>query len=124
VDTTAIEHIVHLSISKGIALQGEMTVEDVVDLLSPLDISWKELMGEYRLYLDGAQFGLLSEGRLLLTITSAAESALPDAERVNVYGSPQMISAEGLSSDVLVELIPRMCEELPKRKACRLYRDR
>jgi hypothetical protein len=45
VDTTAIEHIVHLSISKGIALQGEMTVEDVVDLLSPLDISWKELMG-------------------------------------------------------------------------------
>ena len=99
----------------------ELTVEQVADMLSPLDISWKELMGEYRLYLDGAQFGLLSEGRLLLTVTNASESALPDAERVAVYGSPEMISADGLEPAFLSDLIRRMCEELPKRKACRFY---
>ena len=99
----------------------ELTVEQVADMLSPLDISWKELMGEYRLYLDGAQFGLLSEGRLLLTVTKASDIALPDAERVDVYGSPQMISADGLEPSFLVGLVQKMCEELPKRKACRLY---
>jgi hypothetical protein len=103
------------------ASMSELTVEQVADTLSPLDISWKELMGEYRLYLDGAQFGLLSEGRLLLTVTKASEEALPDAERVTVYGSPQMISADGLDPAFLVDLVQRMCGELPKRKACRLY---
>jgi len=98
-----------------------MTIEDVAELFSSLDISWKELMGEFRLYLDGAQFGLLSEGRLLLTSTKASNEALPDAERITPYGSPEMISAEGLDPAFLNELVVRMCEELPKRKACRLY---
>ena len=103
-------------------MEGELTIDGVAGMLSPLDISWKELMGEYRLYLNGAQFGLLSEGRLLLAVTSASKDALGGAEVVSSYGSPDMISAEGVDPATLVELIPRMCEELPKRKACRLYR--
>ncbi len=97
------------------------SIEELADYLSPLDLSWKEMMGEYRLYVDGAQIGLLSEGRLLLTVTDASESAFPTAERISPYGSPEMISAEHITRDDIVDVIPRMCSELPKRKACRLY---
>ena len=99
----------------------EIKIEDLVEMFPELDISWKEIMGEYRLYLDGAQFGLLSEGRLLLMITKESEAILQDMPHAKPYGQQEMIDATNADKELLNDLIPKMCQNLPKLKACRLF---
>lgn len=98
-------------------------LDQVVSMLSPLGgITWKQMMGEYLLYLDGFGFGGIYDDRLMLKITSSVDELLPNAPREAPYpGAREMAVVDGVDSDVLFDLIPRMCSELPKKKACRLF---
>lgn len=101
----------------------EEKLEAVVRMLCPLEVTSRGMMGEYLLYLDGTHFGDICDDRLMLKITPAVDRMLPDCPREPPYpGASPMANAEGVGSDVLTETIRAMIPELPKKKACRLFR--
>ena len=101
----------------------EERLEQVVEMLSPLgEITWKELMGEYLLYLDGFGFGGIYDDRLMLKPTPSVDRMIPDAPREAPYpGAGAMVVADSVPLEILMELLPQMCFELPKKKACRPF---
>lgn len=98
-------------------------LEQVVDMLSPIgEITWKEMMGEYLLYLDGFGFGGIYDDRLMLKVTPSVDRMLPDAPREPPYpGVMEMAVVDDVPVEVLTEVLPQMCFELPRKKACRPF---
>ena len=98
-------------------------LEQIVEMLSPLgEITWKMMMGEYLLYLDGFGFGGIYDDRLMLKPTPSVDRMIPDAPREAPYpGAGEMVVADDVPLDTLMELLPQMCFELPKKKACRPF---
>ena len=98
-------------------------LDKVLKMLEPLgDISYKQMMGEYILYLDGTQFGGINDDRFMLKVTPSVDGSLPDAPREPPYpGAKDMVVVDDVDAGLLLDLIPRMCSELPRKKACRLY---
>lgn len=61
-------------------MTSESFKEFVLDSLSPLPVSFKKMMGEYLLYVDGLLIGGLYDDRLLLKKSKALEIlSLPSA---------------------------------------------
>lgn len=101
----------------------EERLEGILAMLSPLEITSRMMMGEYLLYVDGTHFGDVCDDRLMLKITPASESGLPDSPREPPYpGASPMIVADGVPTDVLIDTIRAMIPELPRKKACRPFR--
>lgn len=98
-------------------------LDKVLKMLEPLgDISYRQMMGKYILYLDGTQFGGINDDRFMLKITPSVDGSLPDAPREPPYpGAKDMVVVDDVDAGLLLDLIPRMCTELPRKKACRLY---
>ena len=98
-------------------------LEMILDRMSSLgDITYRSMMGEYLLYLNGVQFGGIYDDRFMLKITPSVESILPDYPREPPYpGAGYMVVVDDVDIEIVLDLIPRMCSELPKKKACRLF---
>ena len=57
----------------------------VTEQLTGLNVSYKKMMGEYLLYLDGVLFGGIYDDRLLIKPTEKAKALLPTAEYAFPY---------------------------------------
>ncbi len=90
-------------------------LEYVLEQLSGLpEISHRAMMGEYVLYYRGRVIGGIYDDRLLLKLTKAAETMLPDAERDIPYdGAKEMLLVDVDDRELLTELIEAMYTELP-----------
>ena len=91
----------------------------VLDQLSPLDgISYKAMMGEYILYLEGKIVGGIYDDRLLVKATDAAKALMPDAPLETPYeGAKPMLLVEEIDDrEFLKELFDAMASELPSPK--------
>ena len=98
-------------------------LEYILEQLSGLEeITCRQMMGEYILYLDGTQFGGINDDKFMLKVTPSVDGSLPDAPREPPYpGAKDMVVVDDVDAGLLLDLIPRMCSELPRKKACRLY---
>lgn len=90
----------------------------ILGQLSPLPgITYRAMMGEYILYLNGRIFGGIYDDRLLIKPVPAALRMMPGAPLVSPYeGAKEMLLAENTDSDFLCGLVTAMYEELPKPK--------
>ena len=80
-------------------------------------ISYRAMMGEYVLYVDGRVFGGIYDDRLLLKPTPAACALLPDAPREIPYeGAKEMLLADPDERDKLALVVTAMFPELPEPK--------
>ncbi|MBQ6655612.1 MAG: TfoX/Sxy family protein [Erysipelotrichaceae bacterium] len=91
----------------------------VLDRLEQLDdISWRTMMGEFIIYYRGKIIGGVYDDRFLIKPTASAQEMLPEAEMVQPYeGAKEMLLVEeGVSGELLSELVEKMYEELPQPK--------
>ena len=91
----------------------------VLDQLSLLGgISYRAMMGEYILYVQGRIFGGIYDDRLLVKPTAAACALMPDAPHEIPYpGGKAMLLVERIDEkEFLRELIGAMLPELPASK--------
>ena len=95
-------------------------LEFVIEQLSELDeVSHRPMMGEYLVYYRGKLIGDICDDRLLVTITKASDSLLPDAPRELPYDGAKtpMILIENLDDrEFLKRLLEAMYDELPAPK--------
>lgn len=95
-------------------------LEFVMEQLSDLDeITLRPMMGEYLVYYRGKLIGDICNDRLLVKITKASDSMLPDAPRELPYDGAKtpMILVEDLDDrDFLKRLLETMYDELPAPK--------
>ena len=91
----------------------------VLDQLSDAgEISHRAMMGEYILYIEGRIFGGVYDDRLLVKITPASRSMMPDAPRELPYeGGSEMLLVEDIDDRAfLCALLRAMLPELPTPK--------
>ena len=91
----------------------------IADQLSGLDgLSWRAMMGEYILYLDGVIVGGLYDDRLLVKPTASALAMMPGARREKPYeGAKDMLLAEETDDRAFLETLLRaITDELPAPK--------
>lgn len=93
-------------------------LEYVMEQLSGVPrISYRAMMGEYILYLDGRVFGGVYDDRLLLKPTPTACAMLSDAPREVPYdGAKEMLLADPDERDKLALVVTAMFSELPEPK--------
>lgn len=79
-------------------------------------ISSRKMMGEYLLYKDGTLFGGIYDDRLLLKITKASASMLPDCLSAFPYegGGEMVLVPEPYDADLLGRVVDAMCEEISR----------
>ena len=91
----------------------------ILDQLSGLEgLSFRPMMGEHLLYLDGRLFGGIYDDRLLVKPVPAALALLPDAPRELPYeDAREMLLVESVDDAAfLKELVGAMWAELPAPK--------
>ena len=93
----------------------------ILEQLSDLDgITFRQMMGEYILYINGRIFGGIYDNRFLVRPTKSAAAMMPDADRELPYeGAKEMLLVDNVDSRTfLKELVTSMYDELPvpKRK--------
>ena len=91
----------------------------VLDQLSGLDgVSYREMMGEYILYLRERIVGGIYDDRLLVKPVRAALERMPDAVREQPYpGAKEMLLVDSVDDrDALCALFEAMFDELPAPK--------
>ena len=92
----------------------------ILEQLSGVDgITYKQMMGEYILYMSGRIIGGIYDDRFLVKPTKAAIARMPDADREIPYeGAKEMLLVDNVDSrEFLTELLEAMVEELPAPKA-------
>ena len=90
----------------------------VLEQLSSLEgISYRAMMGEYILYIDGKVFGGVYDDRLLIkpTKTAVAMTREPVFE-LPYEGAKEMLLADVDDRELLCRIIPAMADELPAPK--------
>lgn len=82
------------------------------------DISYRAMMGEYILYVQGKVFGGVYDNRFLVKPTASAQKMMPNARRELPYeGAKEMLLVDNIDDRAfLEELIRAMADELPAPK--------
>ena len=88
-------------------------------LAAPEEISWREMMGEYILYLKGRIIGGIYDDRFLVKPTRSAKALMPEAVMERPYeGAKEMLLVDNVDNrDFLAQLLTTMYEELPVPKS-------
>ncbi len=98
---------------------GKEYLDFILDQLSEAEgISWRAMMGEYIIYLNGKVVGGIYDDRFLVKPTKSAMEMMPDAERELPYeGAKEMLLVDNVEDRAFLrELIEAMYEELPTLK--------
>lgn len=95
----------------------------VLDQLSDVDgISYRQMMGEYILYLRGRIAAYICDNRLLVKPVNVAKEMLPDAPTEPPYeGAKDMLLVEDMDNRELLQALfeaiyPELPEPKPKKK--------
>ena len=91
----------------------------ILEQLSGLEgITFKQMMGEYILYINGRIFGGIYDDRFLVRPTKSAAAMMPDADRELPYeGAKEMLLVDNVDNrEFLRELVTAMYDELPAPK--------
>ena len=91
----------------------------ILEQLSGVDgITWKPMMGEYILYMNGRIIGGIYDDRFLVKPTQSARAMMPDADREIPYEvAKEMLLVDNADSrEFLTELLTAMYDELPAPK--------
>ncbi len=91
----------------------------ILDQLSGVDgITFRQMMGEYILYVNGRIFGGIYDDRFLVRPTGSARAMMPDAEMELPYeGAKEMLMVDNVDSrEFLTQLLYAMYDELPAPK--------
>ena len=91
----------------------------ILEQLSGLDgITFKPMMGEYILYMQGQIIGGIYDDRFLVKPTKSAMAMMPDADRELPYeGAKEMLLVDNVDNRAfLEELLTAMFDELPAPK--------
>ena len=91
----------------------------ILEQLSGLSgITFKPMMGEYILYMNGRIFGGIYDERFLVKPTKSAMAMMPEADRELPYeGAKEMLLVDNVDSrDFLTDLVTTMYDELPAPK--------
>ena len=91
----------------------------ILEQLSELDgITYKQMMGEYILYLRGKIVGGIYDDRFLVKPTKSAAAMMPDADRELPYeGAKEMLLVDNVDNrEFLRDLLTVMYDELPAPK--------
>ena len=91
----------------------------ILEQLSGVDgITYKQMMGEYILYMSGRIIGGIYDDRFLVKPTKSAMKMMPDADREIPYeGAKEMLLVDNVDNrEFLQELVTAMYEELPAPK--------
>ena len=98
---------------------GKEYLDFILEQLSGLEkITFKPMMGEYILYMNGKIFGGIYDDRFLVKPTKSAMDMMPEADRELPYeGGKEMLLVENVDNrEFLQELLTAMYEELPAPK--------
>ena len=90
----------------------------ILECLADIDgISFRAMMGEYIIYLDGKVIGGIYDDRFLLKPTKSALAMMPDAKRELPYdGAGEMLLADVEDRTLMRELLPKMYGEVQGKK--------
>ena len=91
----------------------------ILDQLSGVDgITFRQMMGEYILYVNGRIFGGIYDDRFLVRPTGSVRAMMPDAELEIPYeGAKEMLMVDNVDSrEFLTQLLYAMYDELPALK--------
>ena len=91
----------------------------ILEQLSEIDgITWKQMMGEYILYMNGRTFGGIYDDRFLVKPTRSARAMMLDVEMELPYeGAKEMLMVDHVdSTDFLKQMLTAMYDELPAPK--------
>ena len=91
----------------------------ILEQLSGLDgITFRQMMGEYILYMNGRIFGGIYDDRFLVRPTKSAMAMMPEADRELPYeGAKEMLLVDNVDNrEFLTELLTAMYDELPAPK--------
>lgn len=91
----------------------------ILEQLSGLDgITYKQMMGEYILYMYGKNIGGIYDDRFLVKPTKSAAAMMPDADRELPYeGAKEMLLVDNVDNREFLEaLITALYDELPAPK--------
>ena len=91
----------------------------IMEQLSGLDgITFRQMMGEYILYMHGRIFGGIYDDRFLVRPTKSATAMMPEADRELPYeGAKEMLLVDNVDNrEFLTELLTAMYDELPAPK--------
>lgn len=92
-------------------------LEFILEQLSYIDgITYRYMMSEYILYINGRIFGGIYDNRFMVKITSSSKKIMPDADEELPYESakPMLLVTEVDNRDFLKLLIESMYPELPE----------
>lgn len=98
---------------------GREYLDFILEQLSDLEgITFKPMMGEYILYMQGKIIGGIYDDRFLVKPTKSAEAMMPDADRELPYeGAKEMLLVDNVDNrEFLQELLTAMFDELPAPK--------
>jgi len=91
----------------------------IMEQLSEIDgITYKQMMGEYILYMSGRIIGGIYDDRFLVKPTKSAREIMPDADLELPYeGAKEMLLVDNVDNkDFLTRLLTAMYDELPSPK--------
>ena len=91
----------------------------VLEQLSTVEgVAWKQMMGEYLLYLHGKLIGGVYDNRLLVKPTKGAQALMPNAPHELPYeGAKPMLLVEDMENRELLSALCRVLyDELPAAK--------
>ena len=94
----------------------------VLDQLSGVDgVTWRPMMGEFILYVNGRVFGGVYDDRLLVKPVPAVLALLPDGKREKPYeGAKEMLLVENTDDRDFLSALVRAAEpELPASRSPR-----
>ena len=94
-------------------------LEYVLEQLSGVDgVTYKPMMGEFILYVNGKIFGGIYDDRLLVKPVAAAKKLMPEAAMELPYeGAKPMLVVEDVDDRAfLTELVTALAKELPEPK--------
>lgn len=92
-------------------------LEFILEQLSYIDgITYRYMMSEYILYINGKIFGGIYDNRFMVKITSSSKKIMPDADEELPYegAKPMLLVTEVDNRDFLKLLIESMYPELPE----------
>jgi len=98
---------------------GREYLDFILEQLSGLEgITYKQMMGEYILYMNGRIFGGIYDDRFLVKPTPSAVRMMPEADRELPYeGAKEMLLVDHVDNrEFLQELVSAMYDELPAPK--------
>lgn len=98
---------------------GKEYLDFILEQLSELDgITFRLMMGEYILYMNGRIFGGIYDDRFLVKPTKSAAAMMPDADRELPYeGAREMLLVNNVDNrEFLTDLVTAIADELPAPK--------